>query len=177
MQFNNAPLVVEQNNDTKKPVNTYIVYDLCNWPKILLRDFRLKNCLFGATIIGKDSDKSKYEYSSYGIAFDGKSEWSFGKDYARNVTIFDADNSSSSHTDNRKNIFLVLDEGDTFHINGSSGTPEKNLILVKYREKVLILVKQRQNFAWVCITMVIIVICLLMEKSTSLKQKIKISTL
>ena len=57
MQFNNAPLVVEQNND-----------------KILLRDFRLKNCLFGATIIGKDSDKSKYEYSSYGIAFDGKSE-------------------------------------------------------------------------------------------------------
>ena len=30
MQFNNAPLVVEQNNDTKKPVNTYIVYDLCN---------------------------------------------------------------------------------------------------------------------------------------------------
>ena len=123
--------------------------------------------MFGATIIGKDSDKSKYEYSNYGIAFNGKSEWKFDKDCPRNVIIFDADNSSSSHTDNRKNKFLVLDEGDTCHINGGSGTSEKKLILVK----------QRQNFAWVCITMVIIVICLLTEKSTSLKQKIKMSTL
>ena len=31
------------------------------------------------------------------IVFDGKGEWSFGDDYARNVTIFGLDNSSSSH--------------------------------------------------------------------------------
>ena len=37
------------------------------------------------------------------------------------IVIFDVDNSSSCHTDNRQNDFLVLDEGDTFGINGSFG--------------------------------------------------------
>ena len=32
---------------------------------------------------------------------DGKGEWSFGNDYARNV-IFGVDNSSSCQTDNQK---------------------------------------------------------------------------
>ena len=48
------------------------------------------------------------------------------------------DNSSSSHTDNLKNDFLILGKGDTFGINGRFGTPEKNLVLI--------LVKERQNF-------------------------------
>ena len=48
-------------------------------------------------------------------------------------------NKPSSHIDNRKNNFLVLGEGDTFGINGGLGEPKKR--------KVLILVKQRQNFA------------------------------
>ena len=30
--------------------------------------------MFGATNKGKDNDKSKYVYSSYGIAFDGRSD-------------------------------------------------------------------------------------------------------
>ena len=37
--------------------------------------------------------------------------WSF------NVITFGVDNTSSSHTDNRKNNFFVLSEGDTFSIN------------------------------------------------------------
>ena len=49
--FNNSPLVIEQNNYTTKNVNVNIVYDLDNWPKIPLRNFRLKNCLFRATNI------------------------------------------------------------------------------------------------------------------------------
>ena len=49
----------------------------------------------------------------------------------------------------------MLGEGPTYGIN---------------RSFALILVKQTQNLAWVCIIMVIIVICLLMEKkSLSLK--------
>ena len=44
---------------------------------------------------------------------------------ARNVIMFDVDNSSSSHTDNQKNEFLVLGEGPTFGINRSFGSPEK----------------------------------------------------
>ena len=94
--------------------------------------------MFGATDIIKNSDKETYLYSGYGIALNGKGEWNFGNDCARNV-IFGVDNSSSSHTDNQKNEFLILDEGDTFGINGSFGAPEK--------DSVLILVKQEQNFA------------------------------
>ena len=42
--------------------------------------------------------------------------------------------SSLSHDDSRKNNLLVLDEGDTFGINGSFGAPV--LILVKQRKKI-----------------------------------------
>ena len=38
---------------------------------------------------------------------------------------FSVDNSSSSHSDNRKNNFLKLAEGQTYVINGSFGSPEK----------------------------------------------------
>ena len=64
-------------------------------------------------------------YTVYGITFDGKGEWSFGNDYARNIIIFGVNNSSSSHVDNLKNNFLVLGEGDSFCINGNFGAPEK----------------------------------------------------
>ena len=118
---------------------SYIVYYIKNW-------------LFGATNTVKDDDKEKYLYSDYRITFDGKGSWSFNNDSVRNVIIFGVDNSSSFHTDHLKNDFLILGEGDTFGINGSFGAPEKKLILI--------LVKQRQNFVWVCITIVIIVIYL-----------------
>ena len=75
--------------------------------------------MFGAINIVKNSDKSKY------IAFGGAGSWSFGNDFTRYVVIFGVDNSLSSHTDNRKNNFLVLGEGLTDDINGSTGTAEK----------------------------------------------------
>ena len=52
-------------------------------------------------------------YSGYGIAFDGAGSWNLGNDFAKNVAIFDVDNSSSSLIDNHKNTLLVLDEGPT----------------------------------------------------------------
>ena len=63
-------------------------------------------------------------YSGYGITFDGRGEWSFNKYTTRNV-IFGFDNSSSPHTDNLKNDFLILGEGPTFGINGSFGVSKK----------------------------------------------------
>ena len=68
--------------------------------------------IFVANIV-KNSDKEKYVYSGYETAFNGKSEWSFDNDYTRNVIIFGVDSSLSSHADNLKNNFLILDEGDT----------------------------------------------------------------
>ena len=97
IKFDKDSLTVEQNNYLTKIVNVYIGYDLEAWPKISLRNFTLKNYLFRATNIVKNSDKEKHVYSGYGIAFDGKYEWSFVNYYAKNVTNFGIDNSSSSH--------------------------------------------------------------------------------
>ena len=86
-----------QNNYTTKVVNVYNVYDLDYWPKIPLRNFTLKNCLFGATNVVKNDHKEKYVYSGYRIVFDGKYLWSFKDNFARDVKIFGVDNSSLSH--------------------------------------------------------------------------------
>ena len=102
--------------------------------------------MFGTTNIVKHSDKDNWVYSRYGIAFDGGDCWSFGNGTARSVIIFGVDNSSSPYVGNLKNHFLILGKGPTFGNNG------------------LILPKQIQYFAWVNIIMIIIVICLLMEK-------------
>ena len=48
----------------------------------------------------------------------------------------------------------MLGEGPTYGINGNFGSPKKKFILLK----------QTQNFVWVYIKMLIIAICLLMER-------------
>ena len=48
-----------------------------------------------------------YVYSGYGITFDSAGSWSFGNDTTRNVIIFGVDNSSLSHSDNRKKKFNI----------------------------------------------------------------------
>ena len=76
--------------------------------------------MFGAIDIVQNSDKCKYLYSGHGIEFDGAGSWSFGNNFARNAVTFSIDNSSLSHVDHLKNIFLVLGEGSTDDINGSA---------------------------------------------------------
>ena len=121
-----------------KIVNVYIVYDLDDWPKNYLRNFTLKNCLFGVNNIVKSNNKEKYAYSGQGIAFDGKGEWSFGNYTARNIIIFRVDNSSSSHRDNLKNDFLMLGDGPSFGVDGRFGASEKKIDInfIKAKTKV-----------------------------------------
>ena len=83
--------------------------------------------MFGATNIVKNSDQEKYVYSGYRITFDSAGSWNFGNDFTGNAVIFEIDNSSSSHSDSRKNNFLVLGEGPTYGINGSFGSPGKKV--------------------------------------------------
>ena len=64
-------------------------------------------------------------YSGYGITFESKVPWSFDNDIARNVIVFNVDNSSSSQADSRKSNSLVQREGPTFNISGRFGSPEK----------------------------------------------------
>ena len=96
-------------------------------PRNPTNNVKLKNCLFGAANRLKNSDKEKYVYSGYGITFDSAGSWSFDNEFARNVIIFGADNSLSSHSDNRKNNFLMLGEGPTYGINGSFLSREKKV--------------------------------------------------
>ena len=69
--------------------------------------------MFGANNIVKTSDKEKWVYNDYVIAFDGVGIWNFGYDFIKNIVIFGVDNCSLSRTDNRKNNLLLLSEGPT----------------------------------------------------------------
>ena len=79
--------------------------------------FHIEKLLFGPTKIVKNSDKSKYVYSSFGIAFDGSGSWSFGNAFARNVGIFCVDNSSLFHTDWLMILMAWLVQQKNFGIN------------------------------------------------------------
>ena len=81
-------MALDQNNHLIKIVNVSIVYDLDAWPKNPTDNFKIKNCLFAATNIVKNSDKEKYVYSGYRITFHSVGSWSFGDNLARNVIIF-----------------------------------------------------------------------------------------
>ena len=88
IKFDKDPLAVEQRNYTTKIVNVYIVLDLDVWPRNPTNNSKFKNCLFGASIIVKNSYKEKHVYSGYGITFDSTGSWRFNNDIARNVIIF-----------------------------------------------------------------------------------------
>ena len=113
-----------------KIVIVYIVYDLDAMLKNPINNLKYKNCLFGAINIVKTSDKRKHVYAGYGIRFDRAGSWSFDRDFARNVIIFDVDDSSSSYSDNRKNNFLILIEGPTYENNGRFRSSEKKFSIV-----------------------------------------------
>ena len=77
-------------------------------------DSTLKNCLFGAGTLTKNTDVDKYKYSDYGIGFDRRSSFSFPSgEFGQNVLIFGADMSSSAHIDNNKKDILVLGKRPT----------------------------------------------------------------
>ena len=157
IKIDKDPLAVEQNNYLIKILNVYIAYDLDIWLRKRTNNFKFKNCLFGGTNTIKNNGKEKYLCSGYRITSESAGSWSFGSDFSRNVTIFGVDNSSSSHSDNRKNNCLILGEGPTYGINGSSGSPGK-----------------RFSIDFTKAIMLIIVICLLKgKKSLNLKPTIK----
>ena len=83
--------------------------------------------MLGATNLVENSNKSKWVYIGYGIAFHGADSWSFGDNFAKNAKVFGVNNSSLSRTDSRKNDFLVLGKGPTYDINGILAPAEQKL--------------------------------------------------
>ena len=89
----------------KKIVNIYVVYQL-GASSSNDNDPTLKNCLFGAVTLTKNTDIDKYGYSGYGIGFDRRSSFSFPSGgFGQNIVIFGVDMSSSPHIDNKKRIY------------------------------------------------------------------------
>ena len=105
LKFNNLVVVQENSSSLYSNfiLNLYIVYELNNSPCNPTNDFTLKNCLFCTVRLTKNADKSKFNYNDLRVTFDGKCICSYGNNFARNVVIFSVDNTSSSHTDNKKN--------------------------------------------------------------------------
>ena len=98
----------------------------------------------------KNTDEEKYEYSGYGIPFYSADSWSFVNGSARNLLIFGVDNSSSSHAHNLENKILVLGwRSNIFVLMEALVRQKKSLVLT--------LVNQIQNFASVCIIMLIVI--------------------
>ena len=98
------------------------------------------------------------KFDGHGITFDSAGSRSFGNDFVRNVVIFGVGNTSSSQADNRKNNFLILGEVPTYGINVSFGSPEKKFNIN--------FTKTNTKFCSVYIIILVIVICLLMEKKS-----------
>ena len=94
IKFDEDTLAVEQNNYLNKIVNVSIVYELYDWPKVSLKSFTLKDCLFRAINIVKNSHKDKWVFTGYGIKFDGGDLGSFSDGTARNIITFEVNNSS-----------------------------------------------------------------------------------
>ena len=81
------------------------------------------NFLFGAVKVTKNADISKYKYFGYGIGFDGKGVFSRPSGgFSNNAIIFGVDMSSSVHIDNTKKDILILGEGPTQGMGGTTLT-------------------------------------------------------
>ena len=114
-------------------INIYCVYKLD--PIASNRDdtFTIQNALLGAMQITKNTDTSKYNYKGYGICFDEVGQ--FGHTIteggfshttnARNVLMFGADMSFSTHANNRANNIYVMGEVFIQGINNTTIHAEK----------------------------------------------------
>ena len=79
--------------------------------------------MFGVFKITKNADVSKYQYFGYGIRFDGKGSFLHPiRSFGNNLIIFGVDMSSSLHIGNKKKDVLILGEGRTQGLDGTTLT-------------------------------------------------------
>ena len=120
----------------KNVINIYIVYKLDPLASTRDKSYTIQNALFAAMQITKNAtDYDKNNYKAYGICFDARTE--FGHTItegghahttdARNVLIFGADMSFSTHATNRANHIYLMGTGLTQGINDTMIYAEKNV--------------------------------------------------
>ena len=114
-------------------INIYCVYKSDQIASNRDDTFTIQNALFGAMQITKNADTSKYDYKGYGICFDEGGQFghtiteggSAHTTNARNVLIFGADMSFSTHANNRANDIYVMGELFIQGINNTTIYAEK----------------------------------------------------
>ena len=92
--------------------------------------------MFGAVKLTKNADIDKYKYSGYGIGFYSRGSFLFpSSKCTQNAIFFGVDMSSSVHVDNKKKDILILGEGPTQGLDGTTLTEKKkysiNLTITK----------------------------------------------
>ena len=130
-KFDNSVLVCISSSSLHSNfnVNLYILYESNNWPRNPTNNFPLKTCFLVTVKLVRNVFKSKFTFNIWGIKFDGEGSWSFNNDFVQIVVTFGVYNSSSSHTNNRKNNFLVLGKGGTDNINDTGDVAEKKVCI------------------------------------------------
>ena len=73
----------------------------------------------------KNNDIGKYKYSGYGIGYDRKGRFSVVNGFGENCKIFGVDMSSSAYVHNKKKNIIILGEGPTQGLDGTTLTAEK----------------------------------------------------
>ena len=100
-------------------------YILSPWLRNLNTGFTLFTCFFQSVKLIKNVDPDKYVYTSYGIGFNLRSEFSLPDGSRReNAIIFGADMSSSVHIDNKGKDILLLGKGPTQRLEYTTLTAE-----------------------------------------------------
>ena len=116
-------------------INIYCVYKLDPIASTRDTSYTIQNTLFGTVQITKNAtDYDKNNYKGYGICFDERSQFSHtitenGHAHTtngRNVLIFGADMSFSTHATTRANHIYLMCDGLTQGINDTTLYVEKN---------------------------------------------------
>ena len=112
-ELNGSCLMEAVTFNHRKVVNICIVHQISK--SIYISDYpTLKNCLFGAATVTKNTYIDRYKYSGYGIGFDRHGSFLFPcTGLGRNVINFGVDMSSSTKIDDRKKDILILGKGPT----------------------------------------------------------------
>ena len=132
LKFNGSCLKQNKLTYTQRTiVNIYTVYEM--GASSSFNDHpKLKNSLFGAVKLTKNTDFDKNRYSGYGIGFDRKGIFSFpGGRFGQNAIMFGADMSSSAHVYNKKKYILIPGKGPTQGL-GELSLTEEEMYLVNF---------------------------------------------
>ena len=116
-----------------KSLNIRIFFEIILWDHDSDDNPILKNYLSGAVKLVTNADTDKYKYSGYGIGFDKHVTFSVSNEFNRNVTIFEADMSSSVHVENKKQDIPILGKGPTQGLGDTTLTSEKSIQLISLR--------------------------------------------